>query len=103
LATLTALTPDVYDSLGARGARLAGSLRSGLAAAGVPGEVAQVGSLFQVWLGVGTPAELFVGLLTEGFHLAPRGMGAISTPVTDAQVDEFVDAVLRVGSELAAS
>jgi glutamate-1-semialdehyde aminotransferase len=52
---------------------------------------------------VGTPAELFVGLLTEGFHIAPRGMGAISTPITDAQVDEFVDAVVRIGSELAAS
>jgi hypothetical protein len=30
-------------------------------------------------------------------------MGAISTPITDAQVDEFVDAVVRIGSELAAS
>jgi len=103
LATLRVLTPEVYASLGATGARLASSLRSGLAAAGVPGEVAQVESLFQVWLGVGTPAELFVGLLTEGFHIAPRGMGAVSTPITEAEVDGFVDAVVRIGSELAAS
>ena len=34
------------------------------------------------------------GLLVDGFHLAPRGMGAISTPVTEKDVDELSDAVV---------
>jgi glutamate-1-semialdehyde aminotransferase len=39
-------------------------------------------------------AALFIGLLLDGFHLAPRGMGAISTPTTDADIDALAAAVL---------
>jgi glutamate-1-semialdehyde 2,1-aminomutase len=102
LATLRTLTPEVYGRLGALGGRLARDLRARLDEAGIPHDVAQVESLYQIRLGVGTPAALFLGLLVAGFHVAPRGMGTISTPLDDADVDAFVDAVVRVGRELAA-
>jgi hypothetical protein len=38
--------------------------------------------------------RLFLGLLIDGFHLAPRGMGAIATPATEQDVNELADAVL---------
>lgn len=101
LATLRVLTPDVYADLDRRTARLEAGLRRELDAAGVGHEVVRVASLFEVRLGVGTPADLFLGLLVEGVHVAPRGMGALSTPVTDEDVDAAVAAVARVARELA--
>ena len=38
-------------------------------------------------------AALFLGLLVDGFHLAPRGMGAIALPATEADVDAVSDAI----------
>ena len=64
-------------------------------------------SIFQVFSGSSmrpeadlTPAAaLFVGLLVDGFHVAPRGMGALATPTTERDVDELAGAVLaRLGS-----
>ena len=71
-------------------------------AGGVDARVDGVASLFQVFAGPSlqgddglTPPEtLFLGLLVDGFHLAPRGMGAISTPTTEADVDALADAVI---------
>jgi hypothetical protein len=38
-------------------------------------------------------------MLLDGFHLAPRGMGAISTPMTDADLDDLASAaVARLAS-----
>jgi hypothetical protein len=37
-----------------------------------------------------------LGLLTEGYWLAPRGMGCISTPMSETEVDGLVDATERV-------
>ena len=49
--------------------------------------------------GLSPHAALFIGLLLDGFHLAPRGMGALSTPMTDADIDDLADAVLaRLGA-----
>ncbi len=38
-------------------------------------------------------AALFLGLLVDGFHIAPRGMGAIATPAGEADVDALADAI----------
>ena len=47
---------------------------------------------------------LFLGLLVDGFHLAPRGMGAISTPATEADIDALADAVIgRIAAMLPAA
>ena len=61
-----------------------------------------VASIFQVFPGPGlapagglTPqGALFLGLLMDGFQLAPRGMGALATPTTDQDVDDLAAAVL---------
>jgi glutamate-1-semialdehyde 2,1-aminomutase len=105
LATLRELTPDVYERLDALGARLTARLAGRIAADGLDARVVNVGSLFQVFRGeagaafargAGQPSELFLGLLLEGFYLAPRGMGAIPTVATEQDVDDLADAIAKV-------
>jgi glutamate-1-semialdehyde aminotransferase len=76
-------------------------------ARGIDARVDGVASLFQVFAGPSlrgedtlSPTEsLFLGLLVDGFHLAPRGMGAISTPATEEDIDALADAVVgRLGA-----
>ena len=38
---------------------------------------------------------LFLGLLLEGFFLAPRGMGAIPAIATEADIDDLAAAIGR--------
>jgi glutamate-1-semialdehyde 2,1-aminomutase len=105
LATLGELTPDAYIRLAALGARLGERLAGRIAVDGIDARVVNVGSLFQVFRGdagaafapgAGRPSELFLGLLLEGFWLAPRGMGAIPTVATEQDVDDLADAIARV-------
>jgi glutamate-1-semialdehyde 2,1-aminomutase len=104
LATLHELTPDRYEHLAALGDRLRNRLADGIDAAGLAARVDGVASLFQVHAGEGVSATatgapaagLWLGLLLEGFYLAPRGMGAIAVPATTADIDELADATLRV-------
>ena len=77
-------------------------LASSIAGAGIDARVDGIASLFQVFAGPTLEGEdgltasqtLFLGLLVDGFHLAPRGMGAISTPVTERDVDDLADAIV---------
>jgi glutamate-1-semialdehyde 2,1-aminomutase len=111
LATLAELKPDRYDALAVRAERLRRGVAAGASRAGTAVQVDVVASLFQVRLGGRTAAsavatgtgaaDLFIGLLLEGFYLAPRGMGAIATPATDADVDELADAIVRVATRIA--
>jgi glutamate-1-semialdehyde 2,1-aminomutase len=112
LATLGELTPDAYVRLAGLGARLADRLSGRMAADGLDARVVNVGSLFQVFRGdagtafapgAGRPSELFLGLLLEGFWLAPRGMGAIPTIATEQDVDDVADAIARVLGSIEAS
>ncbi len=107
LATLRHLTPERYAELERLGDRLRASIGEGIGRAGVDASVSGVASIFQIFPGsslvppdgLSPQATLFLGLLLDGFHLAPRGMGAISTPTTDADVDDLAYAVLaRLGS-----
>ena len=84
LATLRELTPDTYARLDALGERLGAAIDGGIEREGIDARVAVVGSLFQVFRGAGVTAfatgvaggpTLFLGLLLEGFYLAPRGHG----------------------------
>jgi glutamate-1-semialdehyde 2,1-aminomutase len=105
LATLRELTPERYAHLDALGDRVRARLADGLAQAGSTATVEGIGSLFQVFAGEHLAAnatgtrqapDLFLGLLLEGFYLAPRGMGAIAVPATERDVDDLADAMLRV-------
>jgi glutamate-1-semialdehyde 2,1-aminomutase len=103
LATLRHMTPERYDELDRLGDRLRSSITAGIAADRLDARVDGVASLFQVFPGASmeapdglTPqAALFLGLLLDGFHFAARGMGALATPTTDADVDEFAAAMVR--------
>jgi glutamate-1-semialdehyde 2,1-aminomutase len=99
LATLRELTPAAFTQLATLGERL----RSAVTGAGA--RVAVEGSLFQVWAdeavsavatGVKEAPGLFLGLLLEGFYVAPRGMGAIPLVATETDVDELASAIGRV-------
>jgi glutamate-1-semialdehyde 2,1-aminomutase len=110
LAAMKELTPDVYDELDRRGARLAEHAREVFATHGVPVQVNNAGSLFAFhftdrpvvdYRGVAVTDkarahELFLGLLNEGVLLAPRGMGAVSTAHGEAELERFADALETV-------
>ncbi len=107
LATLRHLTPERYDRLATLGARLRERLTTDIAREQLDARVTGVASIFQVFSGssmrpeadLAPAAALFVGLLVDGFHVAPRGMGALATPTTERDVDELAGAVLaRLGS-----
>jgi glutamate-1-semialdehyde 2,1-aminomutase len=107
LATLRFMTPERYRELEALADRLRSAITGGIDRDGLDARVDGVASIFQVFPGSSlvapdglTPlAGLFLGLLLDGFHLAPRGMGALATPTTEADVDELAAAVLsRLGA-----
>jgi len=103
LATLRHMTPERYDELERAGDRLRADLTAEFARAGLDARAAGIASIFQVFPGSSlvapeglTPqSALFLGLLLDGFHLAPRGMGALATPTTDTDIDDLVAAVAR--------
>ena len=111
LATLAELVPDRYEELAGRAERLRNAVAAEATRTGVAVWLDTVASLFQIRLGDETAAsavatgtgaaDLFVGLLLEGFYLAPRGMGAIATPATAADVDELAAAIIRVAAQVA--
>ncbi len=102
LATLRHLTADRYAALERLGDRLRDAVSLGVTDAGVDASVSGVASIFQVAPGpslvppdgLTAPAALFLGLLVDGFHVAPRGMGAIATPTSDGDVDDLARAIV---------
>jgi glutamate-1-semialdehyde 2,1-aminomutase len=107
LATLRHLTPERYEDLERAGDRLRASIAGAITQTGLDAGVGGIGSIFQVFPGPSLVAPdgltpqgaLFIGLLVDGFHLAPRGMGAIATPATDDDLDDLATAVLsRLGA-----
>jgi len=105
LATLGELRPDAYLRLDGLGERLRARVQAQIERDAPDARIDVVGSLFQSWsgdgvsavaTGIGTPLSLFLGLLLEGFYLAPRGMGAIPTIATEEDVDDLAGAIGRV-------
>lgn len=110
LATLEALTPEAYAHLDGLGERLRTRVRALFEARGVEATVTGVGSLFCLHWTRGPvvdyrssrpgdpdrPLRTYLGLLNEGIVLSQRGMGAVSVPMTEADVDRFVEALGRV-------
>ncbi len=113
LAAMTELTPDVYDELNRKGARVAEHLSEVFASHQVAVQVNSVGSLFALHF-TETPVvdyrtmaaankkmtrDLFLGLVNHGVLMAPRAMGALSTPMLEQDIQQFIDAVDIVVTE----
>src|SRR2546421_818143 len=104
LATLDQLTPSAYQRLNALGDRLRRALTELFDELDAPAQVSGVGSLFNVHftreplVDARAPRSadsrlahlFFLEMLNRGIILAPRGMGALSTPTTEADVEHFV-------------
>jgi glutamate-1-semialdehyde 2,1-aminomutase len=110
---MSELTPDVYDELNRKGARVAEHLSEVFASHQVPVQVNSVGSLFALHF-TETPVvdyrtmaaaskkmtrDLFLGLVNHGVLMAPRAMGALSTPMLEQDIQQFIDAVDIVVTE----
>jgi glutamate-1-semialdehyde 2,1-aminomutase len=107
LATMTELTPDVYEDLNRKGARISEQLTEVLATHAVQAQVNGVGSLFAIHftdkpvIDYRTKArsnkkmthDFFLGLVNHGVLVAPRAMGALSTPMGEHDIEQFIDAV----------
>ncbi|HEV2414624.1 MAG TPA: aspartate aminotransferase family protein [Candidatus Dormibacteraeota bacterium] len=114
LAAMTELTPGVYEDLNRKGARVAEMLAEVFASHDVPVQVNAVGSMFALhftdrpvtdYRGVAAAdkkkaREFFLGLVNHGVLIAPRGMGALSTPMAEPDIEQFIDAVDAVVAEL---
>ena len=112
-AAMSELTPDVYDELNRKGARVAELLVEVFASHDVPVQVNAVGSLFALhftdkpvvdYRGVAAADkqrmhDFFLALVNHGVLMAPRGMGALSTPMQEPDIDQFIDAVDEVVAE----
>lgn len=110
IATLKALTPEVYTQIGEYGALLRDKLRTLVAEREAPMGVTGIESLFSLQFTTervvnyrslaSTDKDLqrtmFLGLLNEGFLLSPSCAGNISAAMTAAEIDDLVAAVGRV-------
>jgi glutamate-1-semialdehyde 2,1-aminomutase len=113
LATMSELTPDVYEALNRQGTRVAEQLSEVFASRVVPVQVNSVGSLFALHftakpvIDYRTMAaankkmarDLFLGLVNHGVLMAPRAMGALSTPMLEQDIQQFIDACDSVVAE----
>jgi glutamate-1-semialdehyde 2,1-aminomutase len=109
LATMRAMTPAEFDRLEALGDRLRARLGEVFRAAGVPGQVTGAGSLFRLlftdrplrsYRDVDQAVEarverLFRALLDEGVLLHTTGLGCLSTPMSEREVEEIAVATER--------
>ena len=110
IAVLERLTIDVYERLGAMRDRLATGLSGVAAEFDVPLQVTGMGSTYGLHFREGAvrnyrdtadvdatlKQQAFLGLLNEGIVVAPTMVGALSTPMTDADLDAHVDALRQV-------
>jgi glutamate-1-semialdehyde 2,1-aminomutase len=110
------LTPDAYERLAALGHRVRSGLLDVFEARGLSWQVTGQGSLFKLHphprplldyrSSLPTPAEqslteeVFMALLGEGFLLTPELAGALSTPMSEVEVDRLVEAADRVFARL---
>ena len=101
-ATMEALTPDVYESINAKGAKMRAGLEA--ASAGVPLTITGAGSFFKInataeditdYRGAVTVESaweelLSLGLFNAGYLLTPHLHGCCSVVTTDEQIEGFL-------------
>jgi glutamate-1-semialdehyde 2,1-aminomutase len=107
LAAMEAMTPAEFDRLEMLGTRLRARLGDAFRAAGVGGQVTGAGSLFRLlfterslrsYRDVDQRAEagmeaFFHALLDAGVLLHTTGLGCLSTPMGDGEIEELAGAV----------
>ena len=109
LAAMRLMDEAAYARLDEMGETLRGGFRACLERAGVPGAISGVGSLFRIHpterafvdyrSAVADDAEkkrldqLHRALLDHGVLLSPTGLGCLSTAVTEAEVEYFLEIV----------
>ncbi len=107
LTAMELLDRAAFSRLDDLGAKLRASMEDCLAQAGVPGRVTGIGSLFRVhatsrefldYRSTRLEAEesarldrLVRSLLEHGVLIAPTGLGCLSTPMTDVEVEGFLE------------
>ena len=113
VAAMKELTPDVYEDLNRKGARVKDQLTEVFASHGLAAQVNSAGSLLAIHFtdvpvvdyrtkATSNPKithDFFLALVNHGVLMAPRAMGALSTPMREHDIQEFVDAVDAVLEE----
>jgi len=112
LAAMRLLTPETFSRLDELGAKLRASLDDCFRQAGVPGRVAGLGSLFRLHpmdrqltdyrstRATASEAERLVRLvrrlMEHGVLMSVTGLGCLSTPMGDAELEGLVETVAAV-------
>jgi glutamate-1-semialdehyde 2,1-aminomutase len=113
VAALKELTPDVYEDLNRKGARVKDQLTEVFASHAMAAQVNSAGSLLAIHFtdvpvvdyrtkatsNQAVTRDFFLALVNHGVLMAPRAMGALSTPMGEHDIQEFVDAVDAVLEE----
>ena len=108
--TLEQLTPEVYRDLAELTERLRQGVREVCAELEVPVQVTGLGSLFGIhftrdqvhnYRDVAAEdskfrSQIFLGMMNEGILTTPNLVGALSTVITEVEVDTYLDAFKRV-------
>ena len=107
VAALKELTPDVYEELNRKGARVKDQLAEVFASHRISAQVNGAGSLLAIHF-TDVPVtdyrtkatsnatithDFFLAMVNHGVLMAPRAMGALSTPMGEDDIQQFVDAV----------
>ena len=108
--TLEQLTPEVYRRLAELTERLRQGVREVCQELEVPVQATGLGSLFGIHFTEGPVRnyrdvakedgqfreQVFLGMLNEGILVAPNLVGALSTVITEDDVDDYLGAFQRV-------
>ena len=109
LETMRAMTPAAFDRLEALGTRLRSRLGDVFRSAGMPGQATGAGSLFRLlftdrplrsYRDLDQAAEarmerFFYALFDAGVLVHTAGLGCLSTPMSDREVEEIAAAAER--------
>ena len=109
-ATLEQLTPEEYRKLSYLGDKLRHNLEGLFMDMELPAQITGLGSLFGVHLTDGPVNtyrdaqkgnaalrhRIFLGMLSEGIVMDPRGAGCLSVAIGESEIDSFVTTMQRV-------
>jgi glutamate-1-semialdehyde 2,1-aminomutase len=116
LTAMNLMTPEMFEHINRLGEKARQELGNAMTTANVSGQIMGAGSIFHIHLKdkaftdyrsmFRSPAEqkairwLIDNLLEKKMMLAVTGMGCISTPMTDAEIDALAEASLKSFREL---